>query len=121
MNRPVTAVRVHAVEGDQAHVRPDRLVTEEPMEIRVQSPGRDPERLAVTMRTPGADFELAVGFCLTEGIIDDPQALASVAYCLSGQGPQEYNVVTVGVRHPVVIPSRNFTANASCGLCGKTT
>jgi FdhD protein len=121
MHSPVTAVRVHAVEGDHSHERPDRLVTEEPMEIRVQEPGQDAVPLAVTMRTPGADFELAVGFCLTEGIIDGPAALASVAYCLSGEGPQEYNVVTVGVRHVVSVPSRSFAANASCGLCGKTT
>ncbi|MGH9026114.1 MAG: formate dehydrogenase accessory sulfurtransferase FdhD [Acidimicrobiia bacterium] len=121
MNSPVTAVRIHAVDGDQTRERPDRLVTEEPMEIRIQSPGREAEALAVTMRTPGADFDLAVGFCLTEGVIDGLADLASVAYCLSGQGPQEYNVVTVGVRHPVSVPTRNFVANASCGLCGKTT
>jgi FdhD protein len=121
MNSPVTAVRVHAVEGERTHERPDRLVTEEPMEIRVQAPGQEAVPLAVTMRTPGADFELAVGFCLTEGIIDGPAVLASVAYCLTGEGPQEYNVVTVGVRHPVTVPPRSFVANASCGLCGKTT
>ena len=121
MNSPVTAVRVHAVDGERAHERPDRLVTEEPMEIRIQAPGADAVPLAVTMRTPGADFELAVGFSLTEGVIDGPADLASVAYCLSGEGPQEYNVVTVGVRRPVTVPERNFIANASCGLCGKTT
>jgi len=121
VNSPVTAVRVHAVEGERALERPDRLVTEEPMEIRVQAPGAEAVPLAVTMRTPGSDFELAVGFCLTEGVIDGPQDLASVAYCLSGQGPQEYNVVTVGVRRPVEVRARNFVANASCGLCGKTT
>jgi FdhD protein len=121
VNSPVTGVRIHAVEGERTQERPDRLVTEEPMEIRIQAPNAEAVPLAVTMRTPGADFELAVGFCLTEGVIDGPADLASVAYCLSGEGPQEYNVVTVGVRRPVSIPERNFVANASCGLCGKQT
>ena len=65
------------------------------MEIRVHGPGQEPEALAVTMRTPGHDFELAVGFCLTEGLLHSADDLDSVAYCLAGQGEQEYNVVTV--------------------------
>ena len=102
---------------------PDKLVTEEPMEIRVHGPGQEPRPLAVTMRTPGNDFELAVGFCLTEGILERADDLDTVAYCLAGEGEQEYNVVTVTLRRPVVLdaPERRFVANASCGLCGKTT
>jgi FdhD protein len=102
---------------------PDKLVTEEPMEIRVHGPGQEPEALAVTMRTPGNDFELAVGFCATEGILRSVADLDSVAYCLAGEGEQEYNVVTVKLRHRVDLRGheRNFVANASCGLCGKTT
>jgi FdhD protein len=93
------------------------------MEIRVHGPGQDPGPLAVTMRTPGNDFDLAVGFCLTEGILDGADDLDTVTYCVAGEGEQEFNVVTVTLRRPVVLdaPERRFVANASCGLCGKTT
>ena len=118
--RPVTPVRVRAVDGAASTDRPDRLVTEEPLELRVHGPRQEPQPLAVTMRTPGHDFELAVGFLTTEQLIE-PGAVASVAYCLAGEGEQEYNIVTVAVRHAVVIPGRAFAVNASCGLCGATT
>jgi FdhD protein len=121
--RPVTAVRVTAVDGEQVRERPDKLVTEEPMEIRLHGPGQEPEALAVTMRTPGHDFELAVGFCVTEGLLGSFADLDSVAYCLAGEGEQEYNVVTVKARRAVDRRGhqRVTVANASCGLCGKTT
>ncbi|HKA93527.1 MAG TPA: formate dehydrogenase accessory sulfurtransferase FdhD [Acidimicrobiia bacterium] len=114
---------VRAVEGEQARERSDRLVTEEPMEIRVQGPGQEPEPLVVTMRTPGQDFDLAVGFCITEGVVDTAADLATIAYCLPEDGVQRYNVVTIRMRRPVDLAAheRGFAANASCGLCGKTT
>jgi FdhD protein len=122
VRRSTTRVRVRAIDGDAVKDRPDVLVTEEPMEIRVHGPGQEPQALAVTMRTPGNDFELAVGFCLTESVFEDPADLETVAYCLAGTGEQEFNVVTVRLRRPVVLdaPPRRFVANASCGLCGKT-
>ena len=79
--RPVAPVRVCAVSGDDIAQRPDRLVTEEPLELRIHGPGQPPAPLAVTMRTPGRDFDLAVGFCATEGLAQ-PRAVPSVAYCL---------------------------------------
>jgi FdhD protein len=114
---------VCAVDGNTTRERPDKVVTEEPMEIRLHGPGQEPRALAVTMRTPGNDFELAVGFCVTEGLLSTPDELDTVAYCLAGQGEQEYNIVTVRVRHPVDLEGhqRAFVANASCGLCGKAT
>src|SRR5262249_22713106 len=86
-------------------------------------PGQEPRPLVVTMRTPGNDFDLAVGFCLTEGILDQPDDVETVAYCLAGEGEQRFNVVTVALRHRVALdaPERRLAANASCGLCGKTT
>ena len=116
-------MRVCALDGDDVREVPDKVVTEEPMEIRLHGPGQEPDALAVTMRTPGNDFELAVGFCLTEGLLRTADDLDSVAYCLAGEGEQEYNVVTVSLRRRVVLdaPARRFVANASCGLCGKTT
>jgi FdhD protein len=122
--RPTASASVRAVDGDQARERPDRLVTEEPMEIRVHGPGQDPEPLVVTMRTPGNDFDLAVGFCITEGVIDSAADVATVAYCLPDDGGvQQYNIVTIRLRRPVDLAAhhRAFTANASCGLCGKAT
>jgi len=123
VRRPTTSVRVRALDQGRVLERPDKLVTEEPMEIRVHGPGQEPAPLAVTMRTPGNDFELAVGFCFTEGILERAADLDTVAYCLAGEGEQEYNVVTVKLRRPVQLAGheRNFVANASCGLCGKTT
>jgi FdhD protein len=121
--RAVTAVRVQALDADRAVERPDKVVTEEPMEIRVHGSGQEPRPLAITMRTPGNDFELAVGFCATEGILETAEDLDSVAYCLAGEGVQEYNVVTVKLRRRVDLEGRErtFVANSSCGLCGKTT
>ncbi len=125
--RPVTPVRVRAVTGDRARERPDRLVTEEPMEIRVQGPFGEARPVAVTMRTPGGnDFELAVGFLVTEGLVA-PADVVSVAYCLAdgngGAGAlQDYNVVTVRTRTMVDVGGpRPFTVSASCGVCGKAT
>ncbi len=120
---PVTRVPVRAIDGATVLERPDTLVTEEPMEIRVHGPGQAPVPLTVTMRTPGNDFELAAGLCFAEGILDGPEGLASVAYCLAGDGPQEYNVVTVALRHRFDPQGheRHFASTASCGLCGKVT
>ncbi len=120
--RPTTPARVRVAEDGRVLERPDRLVTEEPMEIRLHGPGQAPAPVAVTMRTPGHDFELAVGFVLSERVVARADDIETVAYCLADDGqPQEYNVVTVRSRVPVDVSSsrRNFVANASCGLCGK--
>ena len=121
--RQVTAVQVRSVDGGELRERPDRLATEEPMEIRIQGPRGAAEPVAVTMRTPGHDFELAVGFLLSEGVLTDPADVASVAYCLEGAGEQQYNVVTVRTRHALDgrRAQRAFAVSASCGVCGKAT
>ena len=120
--RPTTSVRVQAWADDSLRERPDKIVTEEPMEIRIHAPGQDAKPLAVIMRTPGNDFELAVGFCLTEGIIESAADLAEVRYCVGPNAEQEYNVVTVATRGAVDLDgrARNFVSGASCGICGKT-
>jgi len=95
-------------------VRPDRLVVEEPMEIRL-----DDHLVTTTMRTPGHDYELAVGFCFTEGLLDGAP-VRGVRYCATGSADAtRYNVVTVssGGRAPVPDP-RVRTTTSSCGLCG---
>ena len=95
--------------------RPDALAGEEPMEIRVNG-----EAVSVTMRTPGSDFELALGFCLTEGIVAEPAQVQAIRYCV-GDEVQQYNVVDVRLVDPTPVPAslrRNVYTTSSCGLCG---
>ena len=72
LDRQATRVRVTAWRAGAAEVRDDRLAGEEPMAIRAAGPGQDPIDVAVTMRTPGHEAELAAGFLLTEGLVDGP-------------------------------------------------
>jgi FdhD protein len=112
---------VVAVHDGVPSERTDSLATEEPLEIRVQGKGQEQVQVAVTMRTPGGDFELAVGFLFTEGLIA-PGEVRRVAYCdnLPGED-QRYNVVSVTLDRPFDAERlrRNFFANSSCGVCGK--
>ena len=121
LRKSSTPVRVLAVHGGVAGERPDVLATEEPMEIRAAGPDQELQAVAVTMRTPGGDFELAVGFLFTEGLIG-PGDVQRVAYCdnLPGED-QRYNVVSVHLRRPFDAERvrRNFYATSSCGICGK--
>src|SRR5207247_1902239 len=122
LRRNVTQARVLAVRDGAAHERADRLATEEPMEIRAEGPGQDPVSVAVTMRTPGADFDLAVGFLFTEGLIRARDDVRKVSYCEDlDQDEQHYNVVTVNLARPFdrAMLTRNFYANSSCGIFGK--
>jgi FdhD protein len=121
LRRTVTSTRVIAVRDRDRFERPDQLATEEPMEIRVHGPGQEPVSVAVTMRTPGNDFELAVGFLTTEGLIRAREEVQSVVYCDLPAGEQQFNVVTVRLAHAFDPDSikRNFYATSSCGVCGK--
>lgn len=129
VRRPGPSVRTRVVEhSDAAPVRrEDRLITEEPLEIRVAVGPLEPRRAWVTMRTPGHDFELAAGWLVHEGIAT-PDAIARVAYCTDTDlaPEQEFNVVTVHL-HGVAadgpgLPHRHEAASAgssACGVCGK--
>src|SRR5215212_11991891 len=121
LRRNVTNVRITAVHGGVRSERPDTVATEEPMEIRVGGPGQEASAVAVTMRTPGGDFELAAGFLFTEGLIRDRGEIGRVAYCDLPEAEQQYNVVTVTLTRPWDPGSvkRNFYATSSCGICGK--
>ena len=105
--------------------REDRLATEEPLEIRLAWPGRSAERVAVTMRTPGHDFELAVGFLFAEGVLASAEDLRTVAYCtdVALRPEEEFNVVTVELgraprRPPAVRYAGLSAASSACGVCG---
>ena len=109
---------------DGPRSREDRLATEEPLEVRASWPGQPAQRVAVTMRTPGHDFELAAGLLYAEGVLD-PGALRSVAYCTDEEltAEEEFNVVTVRLAAvPGRLPSpRSGTVTATssaCGVCG---
>ena len=124
LRRNVARVRALAVRGGAASERPDVLAAEEPMEIRAHGPGQEPVSVAVTMRTPGGDFELASGFLFTEGLIDGRDDVRRVSYCEDlPADEQHYNVVTLELTRPLGRESlgRNFFASSSCGICGKAT
>lgn len=116
-----TKARVRVVEGGRARVRRDVLATEEPMEIRLRS-GGESKTVAVTMRTPGSDFELAAGFLYGEGVISSPDDLLKMSYCV-GEDEQQYNIVNVDLRAGVAFDpkplERHFYTSSACGVCGK--
>jgi FdhD protein len=111
--------------ADGRRDREDRLATEEPLEVRLAWPGRAPSRVAVTMRTPGHDFELAVGFLHAEGLLEGT-GIRTVAYCVDSTltAEQQYNVVTVELDGPPPRdPAQQYggpsAAASACGVCGK--
>jgi FdhD protein len=102
----------------------DRLATEEPLEIRLRA-GSQTRTVAVTMRTPGADFELAAGFLFNEGVIDGIDAVSAITYCVDRDVAEEqrYNIVNVDLYAAELPPldalERHFTITSACGVCGK--
>jgi len=120
VRRAITPARVIAVRDGVVKRRSDRLAGEEPMEIRAGGPGQEPVSVAVTMRTPGHDFELAIGFLFTEGLVDSLKGVR-VSYCDTLETEQRYNIVTVRLdrRFDDSELKRNFFTSSSCGVCGK--
>ncbi|MCL8018045.1 formate dehydrogenase accessory sulfurtransferase FdhD [Streptomyces sp. AS02] len=120
MGRVTERRRVVRIRDGVRSTRPDTLVAEEPLEIRL---GGKP--LAITMRTPGDDFALAVGFLVSEGVVSRAEDVANIAYCAGAtqDGSNTYNVVDVqlapGVPLPDITLERNVYTTSSCGLCGK--
>ncbi|HYN47649.1 MAG TPA: formate dehydrogenase accessory sulfurtransferase FdhD [Candidatus Nanopelagicales bacterium] len=122
--RDILVVRAGTAErAGSTERRPDRLAGEEPMAIRVAGPGQVPVDVAVTMRTPGCDAELAVGFLVSEGLLapadlvgltveaGDPADVAT---------PENELVVRIGRAFAAAaVPDRAFVVSASCGICGK--
>ncbi len=125
--RPGPTVRTRVTEfvGEAASAREDRLVTEEPLEIRLAWPGTPAHRVWLTMRTPGHDFELAAGWLVHEGV---SRAIAEVSYCADDnlRPEQEFNVVTATLataptgplahQHPAL-----SAGSSACGVCGRDT
>jgi FdhD protein len=120
MGRVTVRRPVRMLSEDAQRRRPDALAAEEPLEIRVGG-----KALAVTMRTPGADVELAHGFLLSEGVIGARSDIAVARYCggRDDTGRNTYNVLDVALADGVAPPDsgveRNFYTTSSCGVCGK--
>jgi FdhD protein len=112
-------IRKYRKDGGSSRV-PDVLATEEPLEIRLTTVAE--ERVAaVTMRTPGNDFELAAGFLYSEGILSGKDDLYAVRYCQPPE-EQQYNVVSVDLRGDMPELGgldRHFLTTSACGVCGK--
>ncbi len=116
--RDLTRQRVlQLCEGHAQHIE-DEVVVEEPLEIRVNGAS-----LSVTMRTPGDDSDLAVGFLWTEGIIHSVDEIGTVAYCPDEEHPELKNIVNVALVDSArkLESWRTLWSNSSCGLCGKAT
>ncbi len=118
-----TPAAVIALEREHRHELIDDLATEEPLEIRLAIRGQM-RSLALTMRTPGNDFELAAGFLFSEGVIAARDDIGGISYCVdpSIAAEQRYNIVTVelaGEMPALERLERHFTVNSSCGVCGK--
>jgi FdhD protein len=120
VGRVTSRRRVVRIDGRGRTVRPDMLVVEEPLEIRVA--GRP---LAVTMRTPGDDFDLVSGFLAGEGVVRVPGEIRTMRYCAGAtdEDGNTYNVIDVeladGVAPPDPSLERAFYTTSSCGVCGK--
>ena len=120
--RPKSKCKVQVVTFDAGSVRRrgDTLATEEPLELRLVASGEQ-QTVAVTMRTPGADFELAAGFLYNEGILKSRDDLLRISYCTEAE--QQYNTVNVTLRGGELPDTarleRHFTTTSACGVCGK--
>jgi FdhD protein len=110
-----------AVRGDEASNRSDPIAVEEPLEIRAEGPDQQAVSIAVTMRTPGHDAELAAGFLFTEGLLRSAKDLRKPPVRELGVEGSPNNVVTVRLvaAFDAERLKRNFYATSSCGICGK--
>ncbi len=107
-------ILVHRVTANSSERRPDDVIVEEPLEMRL-----DDVTINTTMRTPGHDFELAAGFCFTEGLLGRAH-ISEIRYCGTGSAVEtEFNVVSISTNGNAPTPTpRLGTATSSCGICG---
>lgn len=114
-------VYVRKVRAGVARSERDVLAVEEPLELRLIHRGES-HRVAVTMRTPGEDFEMVAGFLFCEGIIQNKDDVREIRYCVD-LPEQLYNIVTVELREEIEFDAtrlqRNFFTTSACGICGK--
>lgn len=122
----ISPVNILKASFDNFEEKSDLVVVEEPLEIRLgygSIDDRQQSSVSVTMRTPTHDFELALGFLYSEGIITSYNQILSVRYCVDAGKQATENIVRVELKPEVVFNvqmlQRNFYATSSCGVCGK--
>ncbi|MDE5080093.1 MAG: formate dehydrogenase accessory sulfurtransferase FdhD [Trichodesmium sp. St15_bin1_1] len=114
--------KIWVVENHNFVTHLDQLATEEPLEIRLTLPQ---QTIAVTMRTPGEDFDLAAGFLYSEGVIKNREDIAKISYCIDREidGEQQQNIVNVTLNSELnpnlKTLERHFFTTSACGVCGK--
>ena len=115
-------VEIDRVTEVDSRRRRDAVAVEEPLEIRVMTAAGQEHQVAVTMRTPGNDFDLSAGFLFSEGLVAHRSEVTDLRYCVDVE-TQEYNVVTVHLAATASFDpadlARNFYTTSSCGVCGK--
>ena len=124
----VTSRFIVQVRGGHARPADEALAVEEPLEIRLMWPdGRQQDRvqrLAVTMRTPGHDAELAVGFLVGEGVVRQPEDIVEAFHTPLKAGATDPNVMVIRLAEGVTVDARRLERHvyttSSCGVCGKT-
>lgn len=113
---------IWTIDNGQLQRRKDVLATEEPMEILLRA-GQEQRTVAITMRTPGNDYELAAGFLYNEGILHNKREIANMTYCVDGN-QQEYNSLRIQLTADSLPElhqlERHFFTNSACGVCGTT-
>lgn len=125
-NEKVMPVELLHVKEGIGETRSDLLAVEEPLEIRLGYGKKEREQkcVSVTMRTPGNDFELAVGFLFTEGVIESYEDVEHIHYCQTDKEEEKQNIVRIELKPSVVIDwkklKRHFYTSSSCGVCGKS-
>src|SRR6186713_1476472 len=123
----VSPVKIKKIKNDSSSYVDDLLAAEEPLEIRLgfgDANDRKQKNISVTMRTPGNDFELALGFLFTEGIIQNYRDVKQIRYCTdSNRNENKENIVRAELSESILPDlkrlERNFYTSSSCGVCGK--
>lgn len=123
----VSHSKIIRINNDKRSEADDLLASEEPLEIRIgygTSNERHQKNISVTMRTPGNDFELALGFLFTEGIIKDKNDITQIKYCTEANTKENnQNIVRAELKENIELDfkklERNFYTTSSCGVCGK--
>lgn len=122
----VVPTDIQQINSQSSELKRDLLAQEEPLEIKLgfgKKENRQQKSLAVTMRTPGHDQELALGFLLGEGILSEPGEITYINYCKDSEGKLSENVIRVELSETIHIDwgkfQRHFYSNSSCGICGK--
>lgn len=119
--------RIHTFDAASGKLRrkSDVLAGEEPLEIVLRAQNGDQRTVAITMRTPGSDYELAAGFLFAEGIISDKRDITQMTYCVGSERElQQYNSLQVSLARPTLPDlttlDRHVVTSSACGLCGST-